>query len=73
MSLFGTFETFRRTPRMSGLGGRPEVIGRSSKPRFLNPLVDRVMRPAKKLIVHHGCRLKETVSAIDWARAAARK
>ncbi len=24
----GTFETFRRTLRMSGVGGRPEVIGR---------------------------------------------
>src|SRR5216683_2320528 len=26
-SLVGTFETCRRAPRMSGVGGRPEVIG----------------------------------------------
>jgi hypothetical protein len=31
---YGTFETCRRTLRMSGVGGRLEVIGRRSKRRF---------------------------------------
>src|SRR5437588_12414427 len=31
MSVHGTFETSRRTPRMSVDGGRPEVAGTSSK------------------------------------------
>jgi hypothetical protein len=31
---FGTFETCRRTLRMSVYWGRPEVIGRVSKRRF---------------------------------------
>jgi hypothetical protein len=33
----GTFETCRRTPRMSVYWGRPEVVGARPKRRFLTP------------------------------------
>src|SRR6185312_15261393 len=34
MTVVGTFETCRRTPKMSACRGRPEVIGPPSKRRF---------------------------------------
>ena len=34
ISCCGTFETSRRTPKMSAYRGKPEVIGRLSKRRF---------------------------------------